>query len=37
MYEEFVAQMQRIGRKVQTGVFGADMKVALLTRTSNHY
>jgi D-Tyr-tRNAtyr deacylase len=30
MYEEFVAQMQRIVKKVQTGVFGADMKVALL-------
>ena len=31
LYEEFVAQMQKnLGRKVQTGVFGADMKVALL-------
>ena len=31
MYEEFVAQMQKeLGKKVQTGVFGADMKVALL-------
>ena len=30
-YEEFVAQMQKdLGKKVQTGVFGADMKVALL-------
>ena len=31
MYEEFVAQMQKdLGKKVQTGVFGADMKVAIL-------
>ncbi|MFV8352351.1 D-aminoacyl-tRNA deacylase [Flavobacterium sp. XS2P14] len=31
LYEEFVAQMQKdLGKKVQTGVFGADMKVALL-------
>jgi len=31
MYEEFIAQMQKdLGKKVQTGVFGADMKVALL-------
>ena len=31
MYEEFVAQMQKdLGKKVQTGVFGADMKVQLL-------
>ena len=30
-YEEFVAQMQKdLGKKVQTGVFGADMKVQLL-------
>ncbi len=31
MYEEFIAQMQKdLGKKVQTGIFGADMKVALL-------
>ena len=31
LYEEFVAQMQKdLGKKVQTGVFGADMKVAIL-------
>ena len=31
MYKEFVVQMQKdLGKKVQTGVFGADMKVALL-------
>jgi D-tyrosyl-tRNA(Tyr) deacylase len=31
LYEQFVAQMEaEIGKKVQTGVFGADMKVALL-------
>ena len=31
LYEEFVAQMQKdLGKKVQTGVFGADMKVQLL-------
>lgn len=31
MYEKFVSQMEKeLGRKVQTGIFGADMKVALL-------
>ncbi|MFV8331876.1 D-aminoacyl-tRNA deacylase [Flavobacterium sp. GSP14] len=31
MYKEFVVQMQKdLGKKVQTGVFGADMKVQLL-------
>ena len=31
IYEEFIAQMQKdLGKKVQTGVFGADMKVLLL-------
>lgn len=31
IYEKFVAQMEiEIGKKVQTGQFGADMKVALL-------
>ncbi|WP_281637187.1 D-aminoacyl-tRNA deacylase [Flavobacterium marginilacus] len=31
MYEKFVSQMEKeLGRKVQTGLFGADMKVALL-------
>ena len=31
MYEKFVAQMTiELGKKVQTGIFGADMKVALL-------
>ncbi|MCW4468276.1 D-aminoacyl-tRNA deacylase [Flavobacterium sp. MFBS3-15] len=31
MYEKFVAQMeQELGKKIQTGEFGADMKVALL-------
>lgn len=31
IYEEFIAQMQKdLGKKVQTGVFGADMKVQLL-------
>jgi D-tyrosyl-tRNA(Tyr) deacylase len=31
LYEQFIAQMEiEIGKKVQTGVFGADMEVALL-------
>ena len=31
LYEKFIAQMQKdLGKKVQTGVFGADMKVLLL-------
>ena len=31
IYEEFIAQIQKdLGKKVQTGVFGADMKVAIL-------
>jgi D-tyrosyl-tRNA(Tyr) deacylase len=31
LYEQFVAQMEReLGKKVGTGIFGADMKVALL-------
>ena len=31
MYEQFVAKMQELsGREVQTGVFGADMQVALV-------
>ena len=31
LYEQFVQQLEReLGKKVQTGVFGADMKVALL-------
>ncbi|REG96315.1 D-aminoacyl-tRNA deacylase [Flavobacterium aquicola] len=31
MYENFVVQMEKeLGKKVQTGIFGADMKVALL-------
>lgn len=31
MYENFVKQMEKeLGKKVQTGIFGADMKVALL-------
>ena len=31
IYEEFVLQLEKeLGKKVQTGVFGADMKVALL-------
>lgn len=31
MYEQFIAQVERdLGKKVQTGRFGADMKVALL-------
>lgn len=31
MYEKFVAQMEKeLGKKIQTGQFGADMKVALL-------
>lgn len=31
LYKEFVVQMQKdLGKKVQTGVFGADMKVQLL-------
>ncbi len=30
-YEQFVAQLEaELGKKVQTGIFGADMKVALL-------
>ena len=31
IYESFVSQMEKeLGKKVQTGIFGADMKVALL-------
>jgi len=31
LYEQFVAQIEReLGKKVGTGIFGADMKVALL-------
>jgi D-tyrosyl-tRNA(Tyr) deacylase len=31
MYENFVSQMEKeLGKKVQTGIFGTDMKVALL-------
>lgn len=31
LYEQFVLQLEReLGKKVQTGVFGADMKVALI-------
>jgi D-tyrosyl-tRNA(Tyr) deacylase len=31
MYENFVKQMEKeLGKKVQTGIFGVDMKVALL-------
>lgn len=31
IYEEFITQIQKdLGKKVQTGVFGADMKVAIL-------
>jgi D-tyrosyl-tRNA(Tyr) deacylase len=31
IYEDFVQQLEKeLGKKVQTGVFGADMKVALL-------
>jgi len=31
IYEDFVRQLQKeLGKKVQTGIFGADMKVALL-------
>ena len=31
VYEDFVLQLEKeLGKKVQTGVFGADMKVALL-------
>src|SRR3970282_2145148 len=31
MYEKFVQQLEKeLGKKVQTGIFGADMKVALL-------
>jgi D-tyrosyl-tRNA(Tyr) deacylase len=31
LYEQFVQQLEAaLGKKVQTGVFGADMKVALL-------
>ncbi len=31
LYENFISQMEiKIGKKVQTGVFGANMKVALL-------
>jgi D-tyrosyl-tRNA(Tyr) deacylase len=31
LYEQFVAQMEsELGKKVGTGIFGADMKVALL-------
>jgi len=31
IYEEFVLQLEKeLGKKVQTGIFGADMKVALL-------
>lgn len=31
LYEQFVAQLEiELGKKVQTGIFGADMKVALV-------
>jgi D-tyrosyl-tRNA(Tyr) deacylase len=31
LYEKFIAQMEiELGKKVQTGQFGADMKVALV-------
>ena len=31
LYEQFVAQIeQHLGKKVQTGIFGSDMKVALI-------
>lgn len=31
LYEQFIQQLEKeLGRKVQTGIFGADMKVALL-------
>jgi D-tyrosyl-tRNA(Tyr) deacylase len=31
MYENFVSHLQKeLGKKVQTGIFGADMKVLLL-------
>jgi D-tyrosyl-tRNA(Tyr) deacylase len=31
IYQNFVLQLEKeLGKKVQTGVFGADMKVALL-------
>ena len=31
MYENFIIQMEKeLGKKVQTGIFGADMKVSLL-------
>ena len=31
LYEAFIIQMEKeLGRKIQTGAFGADMKVALL-------
>ena len=31
LYENFISQMEKeMGKKVQTGVFGADMKVALI-------
>ncbi|GIV44775.1 MAG: hypothetical protein KatS3mg035_1898 [Bacteroidia bacterium] len=31
LYEKFVKQLQiDLGKKIQTGIFGADMKVALL-------
>jgi len=31
LYEEFITQIQKdLGKKVQTGIFGADMKVAIL-------
>lgn len=31
LYEQFVAQLEtELGKKIQTGIFGADMKVALL-------
>lgn len=31
LYEDFVLQLEKeLGKKVQTGIFGADMKVALL-------
>ena len=31
MYENFVKQIEKeLGKKVQTGIFGADMKVSLI-------
>ena len=38
LYENFVQQLEiELGKKVQTGIFGADMKVAFVKRWTSYY